>query len=125
MQASASHHWPPPPSTLLHLGLVSHVIPASHPLNREPHLLYGEVLGHPITSGSLSFSPISLKSFVPLSSFFFWFGFAFAKEELLPSLSQSSPTHIMYSLHLKVQTSLSFSPTYSHIASLSSLEAFP
>lgn len=62
---------------------------------------------------------------MPLSSFFFWFGFAFAKEELLPSLSQSSPTHIMYSLHLKVQTSLSFSPTYSHIASLSSLEAFP
>lgn len=62
---------------------------------------------------------------MPLCSFFFWFGFVFAKEELLPSLSQSSP----YPHHVLPSPEGSNIPFFlsslQSRASLSSLEAFP
>lgn len=83
-----------PLSTLLHLGQVTHIILGSHPENREPLFHYWEVLGHPMTSGSLSFSRL-FKIFLHYTlPFFFWFSGGVVLRKNVPHLLLSLlPTH--------------------------------
>lgn len=123
VQASASHHWPPPSSTLLHLGLV-HVNPSFTPFKTGNLISYGEVLGHPYYIRFPQF-PHFLKIFLCHSlPFSFWFGFLFLlKKNFSPSLSQSSP-YPHYVLPSPEGSNIPFFLSSLQSRALSSSEAF-